>query len=58
MLDSVLAAIGRLLGKLIPNSSSLLLGTSLLRVYFCMLFSLDGPLDHLRYLDPPLLQGL
>ena len=55
---SVLPATGRLLGKLIPNSSYLLLGTSLLRVYFGMLLPLDGPLDHLRYLDPPLLQGL
>jgi len=56
MRDSVLPAIGRLLGKLIPNSC--LLGTSRLRVYFGMLLPLDGPLHHLWYLDPPLLQGL
>ena len=54
---SRLTAIGWLLGKLIPNSCRrcYLLGASLLRVYFGMLFPLDGPLDHLRDLDPALL---
>ena len=53
---SRLPAIGWLLGKLIPNSCRCyLLGASLLRVYFGMLFPLDGPLDHLRDLDPALL---